>query len=162
MCFRNPAQARLWRDLETQRQLGLPSANLRFSPCALCPRWLNFFSWRWTLDARHSLRPIIHLPDFEIRILLHPNPMPPAIHIMSERPRPRLPEAIELGDIFNANDGFGHGNRRRSNGWRVTGGGLEEVRLGYCCELNFEARAPMDCERSLYSVRSRSAEVFSI
>jgi hypothetical protein len=34
--------------------------------------------------------------------------MPPAIHIMRERPRANLAEAIELGDVFNANNGIGH------------------------------------------------------
>jgi hypothetical protein len=28
MCFQNPVQARLWRDLKTQHLLGLPSAAL--------------------------------------------------------------------------------------------------------------------------------------
>jgi hypothetical protein len=49
------------------------------------------------------LGPIIHLPDLKIRILLPPNTMPPAIHIMRQRPRAHLPETVELGDIFNAN-----------------------------------------------------------
>jgi hypothetical protein len=34
--------------------------------------------------------------------------MPPAIHIMRERPRPHLPEAVELGYIFNSNDYITH------------------------------------------------------
>ena len=48
-----------------------------------------------------------------------------------------------------------------SNELRVTGSGAEEV-AGYCCERNLEAKAPMDCDRSLYSARSRSAEDFSM
>ncbi len=64
--------------------------------------------WRWTLDARHGLRPVIHLPDLEIRILLPPDTVPPAIHIMGQRPRPHLTQTVELGDVFNANNGFGH------------------------------------------------------
>jgi hypothetical protein len=37
--------------------------------------------------------------------------MPPPIHIMRERPRADFTEAVELGDVFNANDGVGHGTR---------------------------------------------------
>ena len=43
------------------------------------------------------LGPIIHLPDLEIQILLPAHAMPPAIHIMCERPRPHLAKAVELG-----------------------------------------------------------------
>jgi hypothetical protein len=64
------------------------------------------------LDARHGLRPIIHLPDFEIWIILPPNPMPPPIHIMPQQTCADLAEAIELRYIFNANNGVGHD-------WRV-------------------------------------------
>ena len=48
------------------------------------------------LGARHGLRPIIHLPDLEIRILFPANAMPPAIHIMRERTRADFAEAVEL------------------------------------------------------------------
>jgi hypothetical protein len=54
------------------------------------------------------LRPIIHLPDLEIRILLPTNAMPPAIHIMRERPCADFTEAVELGDVFNSNDYITH------------------------------------------------------
>ena len=57
----------------------------------------------WSLDARHSLRPIIHLPDLEIRVLLTANLMPPPIHVMRERPRPHLTEAIQLRYPFHPN-----------------------------------------------------------
>ena len=82
----------------------------------------------WTLDARRRLRPIIHLPDFEIRILLPPNLVPPAIHIMRQRPRAYLAQAVELGDVFNANYGVGHGggvewSRVEGRGSRVEGRG---------------------------------------
>jgi uncharacterized protein YjlB len=40
---------------------------------------------------------------------------------MRQRPRAHLAEAVELGDVFNANNGVGHGKRRRSNEWRVIG-----------------------------------------
>ena len=70
--------------------------------------FLALDSGLWTLDARHGLRPIIHLPDLEIRVLLPANLVPPAIHIMRERPRPHLPEAVELGDFFNSNDYITH------------------------------------------------------
>ena len=71
--------------------------------CRAVESWKRVWSrghlhfWRWTLDARQGLRPIIHLPDLEIRILLPPNAMPPAIHIMRERPRPHLTETVEPG-----------------------------------------------------------------
>ena len=48
---------------------------------------------------------------------------------MRERPRPHLPETVKLGDIFNANDGVGHGKRRRSNGWRVASAGFDLRRV---------------------------------
>jgi hypothetical protein len=34
--------------------------------------------------------------------------MPPAIHIMRQRPCPHFPEAVELGDVFNSNDYITH------------------------------------------------------
>jgi hypothetical protein len=34
--------------------------------------------------------------------------MPPAIHIMRERPRADFTEAVELGDVFNSNDYITH------------------------------------------------------
>ena len=80
--------------------------------------------WRWTLDARHGLRPIIHLPDLEIRIFLTANLVPPAIDIMRQRPRPHLTETVELGDVFNANYGVGHGGRVEWS--RVESRGLAE------------------------------------
>ena len=82
----------------------------------------------WSLDARHSLRPIIHLPDLQIRILLPLHLMPPAIHIMRERTSAHLPETVELGDIFNANNGVGHGGRVEWRGARVEGFGRRRSR----------------------------------
>jgi hypothetical protein len=57
--------------------------------------------------------------------------MPPAIHIMRQRPRPHLAKAVELGYIFNANNGVGHSAKEVTGGWwRVAGedmGKSEEV-----------------------------------
>jgi hypothetical protein len=60
------------------------------------------------IRIRRRLRPIIRLPHLRIRILLPSNPMPPPIHIMRQRPCPHLPQSIEFGDIFNANNCVTH------------------------------------------------------
>jgi hypothetical protein len=59
--------------------------------------------WRWTLDAGRRFRPVIHLPDLEIRILFPPNLVPPPIYIMRERPRADLTEAVELRHPLDPN-----------------------------------------------------------
>jgi hypothetical protein len=47
-------------------------------------------------------------PTLRVRILLATNPVPPPIYIMRQRPRPHLPQAVELGYIFNAYNGVTH------------------------------------------------------
>jgi hypothetical protein len=65
----------------------------------------HFFTRNSLLLTRHSQQscqsPIPpdnpqNLPDFEIRIFLPANAMPPAIHIVRERPRADLAQAVEL------------------------------------------------------------------
>ena len=45
--------------------------------------------------------------------------MPPPIDIMRQRAGADFAKAVELGDVFNANNCVGHGKRRRSNEWQV-------------------------------------------
>ena len=50
------------------------------------------------------------------RIVIDPasgliNPISIFNSVVRQRPHPHLPEAVELGYIFNANDGVGHGKR---------------------------------------------------
>ena len=65
----------------------------------------------------------------------------------------RRPKAFRLGCQQRHGLGEALGERGElSGGWLV---------VGYCCERNLEARAPIDWERSLYSGRSRSAADFA-
>ena len=76
---------------------------------------------RGSLDAGRSTRTSsCHSPPhLEIRILFSPNAMPPPIDIMRQRAGADFAKAVELGDVFNANNCVGHGKRRRSNEWQV-------------------------------------------
>jgi hypothetical protein len=74
-----------------------------FFPCFPAPNLRSSIFYLLRTDPRSGLGAIIHLADFQIRVFLPANAMPPPIEIMRKRPRPHLAQAIEFGDVFNAN-----------------------------------------------------------
>jgi len=71
-------------------------------------RWhlaLGGQSGRGEAATPYRLRPVIDLADLQIRVLVAAHAVPPAVDVVGEGAGADLAEAVELGDVFDFNDG---------------------------------------------------------